>query len=474
MIELALLIDALVVVLCAALLLRFGRLAHSHPGTIYLFFHVYVVTLRLAALYLGAPTLFSTWGRGYEPVTHDEIVRVALMADAALIVMTAAWLRASLMDRRRALALPPPDGNCAASLSLRDILPVVLVTLPIGILALTLFRDLVGVAVFDGASSGAAAESIDLDTWRSTSWPQITVAWAGLSLLALIYWYGFRWWLTVPILLYLLLMGCQGYHRYRVIIPIILLAQIYLDRRRLRWPPLRVSLPLITVALLFFPLKAIGRLAQGGASLDRVASAATAVLQGTYSRDQESGDQQFLDQCALTVSLIDRNGKFYYGGTYLPLLFSPVPRPWWPDKPGLADWLGELSIRRRPMNRLGMVPTLLGELYANFGYLGVLLLPYLVAYWLGRAYFRAYRSSYFSVDRLGYLLLACNLVQVYRDGLISVAIFTVINMMPLAMIVALARLRHSHPRKAIRNAGRKAGLDAAPYRVDERAVAVPE
>jgi hypothetical protein len=474
MIELSLLIDALVVLLCGAVLLRFGRLAHSHPGTIYLFFHVFVVTLRLVALCLGAPTLFSTWRRGYEPVTYDEIMRVALMADAALVLMTLAWLRASAVESRRALTRPLSGEPCTDTLSLRDILPVVLVTLPIGILALTLFRDVLGVAVFGGTSAGAAAASIDLDTWSSSNWVQMTAAWTGLSMLALIYWFGFRWWLMAPILPYLLLMGYQGYHRYRVIIPIILMTQIYLDRRRLRWPSLRVSLLLITAALLFFPLKAIGRLSQVGATTDEIATAVTTVLQGTYSRDRESGDQQLLDQCAATVSSIDRNGKLYYGGTYLPLLTAPIPRPWWPDKPGLADWMGELSTRRRPLKQCGMVPTLLGELYANFGYLGVLLLPYLVAYVLGRAYFRAYRNRYFSVSRLSYLLLACNLVQIYRDGLISVVTFTVINMMPLAMIVALARLRHSHPRSAISNEGRRAGIDAARYHMDEHAVPVPK
>ncbi len=51
-------------------------------------------------------------------------------------------------------------------------------------------------------------------------------------------------------------------------------------------------------------------------------------------------------------------------------------------------------------------------------------MSFLTAYWLARIYFRSYRSSYYSVLRFGYLLIACNLIQVYRDGLMSLFIFT--------------------------------------------------
>jgi len=36
-----------------------------------------------------------------------------------------------------------------------------------------------------------------------------------------------------------------------------------------------------------------------------------------------------------------------------------------------------------------------------------------------------------------YLLVACNLIQVFRDGLISLFVFTLINMLPLVVLVAL-------------------------------------
>ncbi len=102
------------------------------------------------------------------------------------------------------------------------------------------------------------------------------------------------------------------------------------------------------------------------------------------------------------------------------------------------------------MGEMGMVMTFIGEFYINFGHLGVAIMSFLTAYWLARIYFRAYRSSYYSVLRFSYLLIACNLIQVYRDGLMSLFIFTVINMMPLSIIVFLHLVRPLRaPREAM-------------------------
>ena len=53
----------------------------------------------------------------------------------------------------------------------------------------------------------------------------------------------------------------------------------------------------------------------------------------------ENDDQQFLDQFASALTLIDDAGRFYYGGTYLPLITLPIPKQWWPEKPGPADYM---------------------------------------------------------------------------------------------------------------------------------------
>jgi len=425
----ALIIDLAVLTGCTILLLRYARLAHSHPAVIYLFFHVLAVSSRLLAILAGAETLFTKWGMIYEPVTEAELARAAFLADLVLVIMTAAWISASLIDSRKSGQNRPQPESQPVTLSLRHIWTVAVVAFPIGVM---------GVA-FIGRVPGIEMPELDLGEWQESSYLLITTTWAGLALLALIYWYGFRWWLTAPMLVYLFLMSVQGFHRFRAILPLIMLLQIYLDRRQKKWPPMVITTIIIATMLLFYPMKTIGRMAQQGATLTEITHSSQEILSDVLAG--QNGDQTVLDQLASSLTLIDRNGKYYYGSTYLALLTSPIPRQWWPDKPGLADYQNDISMPSRPMSEMGMILTFIGEFYINFGYFGIVGMSFLAAFWLGRIYFRAYRSNYYSIARFAYLLIACNLIQVFRDGLMSLFVFTVVNMMPLSIIVLLHFIR---------------------------------
>src|SRR5262245_44147214 len=131
----ALVVDVALLVICTLLLLRFGRLAHSHPGIVYLIFHTLVVTSRMLAVESGAETLFTVWGGIFEPVTESEIARAALFADLTLVVMTAAWIRASVVDAR--LAAPErAEEEPKQTLSLKHIWSVAAFAFPLGIVGL--------------------------------------------------------------------------------------------------------------------------------------------------------------------------------------------------------------------------------------------------------------------------------------------------------------------------------------------------
>jgi hypothetical protein len=421
----ALLVDFLVFIVCTTILLRYGRLSHSHPGTIYLFFHLYTFTLRLIGLSFGAETMLSQYMLFFEPLREEEIVRAAFLGDLALAVMTFAWVKASRDDIKRVHKHPELLSEARPNLSLKHIWSVGVIAFPLGLFGLWAFTNL----------PGLEGERVELGEWQSSSWFFMTQVWAGLMLVALIYWYGFRWWLMVPMSLYLLLMAYQGFHRFRVIIPAILLIQIYLDRRKMKWPPIYLLGFIFLLMLLFFPLKDIGRMAQQGEDIIQIVDVSKESVNAAFVG--QAPDQVFLDQFACGLTLTDNAGKQYYGTTYLALLTLPIPRQWWPNKPGLADYLHDISVPSRPMNEMNMIVTFLGESYVNFGHVGIIMIPALLAYILGRAFFRAYRSNYFSVMRLAYLLIACNLIQVYRDGLTSIIVFTWVNMMPLMIILAL-------------------------------------
>jgi hypothetical protein len=370
----------------------------------------------------GAPTLFGSYAFFFEPVGEGELVRAALLADLALVIMTAAWIKARVVDKRQ--VNPDRDDTQERTLSPRHIWVVVGLAIPIGIVGFALIGNVPGIE-----------RQIDLGEWQPSSWISITMTWTGLGLLALMYWHGFRWWLTGPMIVYLSLMAIQGYHRFRVFIPALLMLQIYLDRRRKKWPPFVAVIGIVAGILIFFPLKTIGRMTQEGASFNEISQSSSELIKQALAG--QAADQEVLDQLASSLTLIDQAGKFYYGSTYLVLLTSPIPRQWWPDKPGLADYAKDFSTPTRPMGEMGMIMTFIGEFYINFGHVGIVLMSFLTAYWLARVYFRAYRSDYYSVARFAYLLIACNLIQVYRDGLMSIVVYTTVNMMPLTIIVLL-------------------------------------
>ena len=407
--------------ICTALLLRYGRLAHSHPAVCYLFFHSVAVTSRLIAILAGAETLFTSWGVLFERVTEAEIARAVGLADLVLIIMTIAWITANRVDSKRRHL----DNSQSVTLSLHHIWRVVIIAFPVGVIGLAII----------GSVPFIEKPEIDLGEWKESSWLLVTTTWAGLALLALIYWYGFRLWLAIPMGLYIFLMMIQGFHRFRAIIPLFLLLQIYLDRKQKRWPPLVATVPIVVAMLIFYPMKTIGRMAQQGATVGEISQSSSEIITDVMAG--QNGDQTVLDQLACTLTLVDRSDKIYYGTTYLALVTSPIPRQWWPDKPGLADFLKDFSTPSRPMAEMGMIMTFIGDFYINFGYLGIVVMSFFTAYWLAGAYFRAYRSNYFSVFRFAYLMIACNLILVYRDGLMSLFIFTVVNMMPLTVIVIL-------------------------------------
>lgn len=428
----ALLIDIVVIIVCTSLLVGSGRLSLSHPAVIYLGFHILVVTLRLIGLTTGALPLFTLWGPKFEALRLSELRRAAVFADVTLVAMTGGFLRASAIDRKRHPRRPPRIVSAVDSpptLSLRHIQRVVMFTLPIGAVSLLLFARFPQYRATVNVQSGLG----------SSGWVFITTSWLGLSLLALIYWYGFRKTLILPMCAYLAIMMLQGGLRFRFVIPTLLLVMISLDRRGLRWPTKWTSTVLLVTLALFFPLKAIGEQIQRGGSSANIRAAASRSLSEAVRGQND--DQQVFDELASTLTLADRRGVHYYGRIYLGLVTLPIPHQLWPGKPGLADYVKDYSTPARPMFQLGSVTTFIGEAYLNFWYPGILLIPFFLALGLGRLYFTAYRRHYLSVYRFFYLLVACSLVQVYRDGLVSIVFFVVVQMMPLTMILILHRLR---------------------------------
>jgi hypothetical protein len=431
----AVLLDISVWLLCAAALSPFARLSMTHAATTYLAFHGWFISGRAIAILNGATTLFAS--RGATPVSINEVSRAVLLADLALVTMTCAWVlaahRTAQLETKRALLNP-------RMLSVGIIRRVSAVAIPLGCIAMLLWSALPGVPPHRMAGA-----------WAESNWAVIAQTWAGLGLLALIYWDGFKLGLTIPLAAYFALVIYQGNFRFRLLIPLILLAQIYVDRRRRRWPTLAGIALLLSCGLLFFPLKRIGQQLQAGEDSREIWQSTGREIGDAFHGDHP--DEMILDEFASSLTLADQYGKSYWGSTYVGLLTMAIPRQWWPEKPGLADFEAEISTPASPMAASGMVVTMIGEFYLNFSYVGVVVLCFTVAYVSGICFHAVYRRGYFTLARFTYVLIACTFIQVFRDGLISLFVFPIINMMPLAVIVVLHLVqpaaKHTHSPRPI-------------------------
>lgn len=422
------LVDLMTVAACVAAVALSGKTRHSHPAVLYLLFHILVVTGRAVAIQAGAPT-FLSGSPSLQPPDSTEIARAVIYADIALVAATGGWLSTRTRGKSPSGATAGAEDSARMIwriLEHKKLVAVALVAVPIGLATTAAYGFVPG------------SEPARLAT---SSYQTLAITWPGLMLIGLIYRSGFRLHLVVPLIAYLVLLSFQGYGRFRVIIPVLLLVHIYLDRRNRRWPGLRLIAGLLAVLLLFFPLKAIGRGVQSGSDASSLATAVRSSVAEVFSG--QAADQAILDQLALTLSLSDDSGRIYAGRPYLNVITLPIPREWWPGKPGLADHLTELSQSSRPLGEIGAVTTLPGDLYLNFRLPGLALGMYLFARLTGRLHDLAYRRPYESVGRFAYLLLAASFIQVYRDGLISVPLFVFVQMLPLMVVIAL------HARKTL-------------------------
>ncbi len=400
-------LDVFVVV--SVIFLMFRRMTFWHPLTAYLLFHIYSFSYRAFTIYGGAPLLYVGQANA-EPITIEEINRALLWADIALIMFVLASWWAHL--RFEAKAQQPVvrrvmNPNIVRALGF--------VCLPLG----TYFLLAIKTGRLELAEDNAAVSYIQ----AISMWP---VGILGL----LIFTFGFRWYLTLLVAFFLGLVALQGYHRFMLILPLLFLAAYYLQSTRRRWPTLPILVGALVVALVFPRLKYIGQAVQFGDTQEAFTQFTECFALSSKDKETSAGED-FLDQYAGTLSLADSNDRKFWGSTYLAIITLPIPRAWWPKKPGLADHVQEISTSGRNYAQEGRITTYLGESYLNFGYAGFFFIPALMGYLLTAYCLQVAAGPMRRLSRYVYLVVFMALVQTFRDGMLSIFVFTIVHNMPM-------------------------------------------
>ena len=364
------------------------------------------------------------------PPSPEEISRAAGAYDVALVAVTLIWVYLARRERATTYKRCEPSiPRDTVRLSSSHFRVVAASSIAIGLVGLWYLR-------FAGAA--AVAEHIaDLGEWSSSSWVTMTATWALQGFVMLHYIRGFPPTLTSLTAVVFLLTALGNAARYPLVVWFLFCCFIYLSRRGRRWPRLRVTALMALVALLWFPLKTAVASYWTGDDFMTILVKSKTYTEVALGPRGNGGDTTFLDQSAIYMALTDQHGSYFYGRTLVPLLTMPIPRQLWPNKPSLAEFENTISTPDRPVGQFGMVPGIVGEGYANFGYFGIVLFPMIAAYLYAAGYFRAMRHPHQSIQRFAYMICACILILVFRDGLVSMVVFTLVNSMPMTFILYL-------------------------------------
>lgn len=411
-----LMLDVLVVGM--VILVMFRRMSFWHPLTAYLLFHLYSFSYRAFKIYTGSPLMF-TGTPNAEPITVDEINRAMLLADLALLIFAASSLWAHRVFEAKAFQ------------------PKVRVVMNPQIARLVGFLSLpIGAFFFFGLRSGGLEiTSEDI----AAGYAQVISMWPIGALGLLVFVFGFRWYLVILVAFFLGSVALQGFNRFMLILPLLFFTAYYLQSRRRRWPTVPILIGAVVMGLLFPRLKYIGQALKYGDTEDAVSHFTQAFSFKAKDKAEEL-TEEFLDQFAGGLTLTDYNGRYFNGSTYLAIITLPIPRAMWPNKPGLADHLQEISTSGRNYAQQGRILTYLGESYLNFGYAGLFLIPALLGYLLTAYCVSATSGPLQRLPRYVYLVVFMVLIQTFRDGLLSILVFTVVHNMPMLFTVTLHKI----------------------------------
>jgi hypothetical protein len=423
----ALAVDIFLVVASLWCILNASERSIFNPSLWWVALHVYTVTFRLIALSLGSQSM---WYIGIQ--SDMELVHAAIASDISLLAVVAATIFAARRTHRDRVSVS--EDSSWTRLSPRVGQVISLLCLTIGTIALFMF----GYYATAARARGIDVSAINLGQLETSAYP-ITIAAFGIQgALIQCAMRGFNRW-TVSLFLILLFLTAFNLARNSSVLAILMAFMIYQTRRRQHWLRLRWAIGIAILGLMWFVFKPIATGVTQGKNAEEIRADVRNYLE--KSRDESSSiDTQFLDMQATYMAAADQANRRFYGATVLPLLYLPIPRFVWPEKPPVNEAGSELTTASRLISVVGLPATLSGESYINFGWIGCAVIPFLYILGMQMAYRRVRSHDITSAARWIYLIYLMVMIVVFRDGLSLLIIFPLVYYLPLFSWGAISML----------------------------------
>lgn len=425
MLDLAVVLQGMIWLAAAAAFFGRRQATLFHPCTLYLAFHGIVFVLRpLAVHFLNFDLMWNYIGFYPSP---EDLLRALAASSASLVVFLAACLRAG----KAAIVMPPSAGRRFREQEIRGLL------ITAGLLA-----PLIAYSIYETAS-GIKKERVGSIYILSGAGGYIVESQQmALPLIASIIWvYRFRLWTFSLALFYVAYRVWFGWARWTIIVFVLLLVLLFCWQRRRLWLPVWMLLLFLPVFILFNALghsRSLFKMILKGAPLVKESTAECRTFSELLKRTLDTVDFANLDELTYVMAVVPaRTGTYTYGVQYLALFTEPIPRHLWRDKPVGAP-LGFFNLNAYG-NFFGLVVGLPGDGWLSGGWLGMCLTMAAAGWVVGRAHRWLWQNRENQFRVLIYMTGLAALIQLYRDGGISVLKFLLFLWLPVVVWAVITR-----------------------------------
>jgi hypothetical protein len=450
-IKIALTIDVLLLISSQWCILQVSPRSIFNPSLWWVALHAYSVTFRLVTLNLGVQSISALGVR-----SDTEFVNAAIASDISLISVVAATIFFAQRSLRERATNHPNSVPVQLNPHLGQIISILCLT--IGTYALL---------VVAGAGSAVRVRGIDINainigSLEQSSYPYMISGFAVQGVLIQLAMRGFNRW-RIALLVLLLVPTSLYLARTFFVLVTVMAFLIYQTQRNKTKLTAKWALGTLLLGLVWFVYKPIEGAINEGLGAEQAIANARDYFSGSLG-ETPSIDSQFFDMQATFMGAADETGRRFYGATVLPLMYLPIPRFIWPDKPRVNEYAWELTSSLRPIAVVGMVPLLSGEAYLNFGWIGCAVIPFIYILGIQTFYVRTKTYGIISPARFMYVVFLVSMLQVYRDGISALILYPFTWYLPLAAWAIISWLLGPHWLYG-RHFNRDLGADAASNRV---------
>jgi oligosaccharide repeat unit polymerase len=338
---------ALVLLMPIVLRLRKGRFELFEPIVVFSLVYAVFFVLPPIADFFNAPTYID------DPKFIEMITLVFVGAFAFYVGY---WVHSCKSLARKLPGFSPYwDG--------RHLSMLILVYSIIGVVCLGLLADSVGGALYFVTHLGERSDLLSGKTyliWGMELIPAAFLVWAAFSF-AIRKWTLLFWVYGIGAVCLLFAFGVRV--RLLPILMVLIVLYHYLVRRI---KPIALFV-LMTIGILIFVYIPSQRTNVYVLNVDAFTS-----LDKFYSIMFEARNINLYRDLLIVLNGVPSERPYLYGATYAAFLVMPIPRVLWPAKPvGMGVIYPAVFLPELAQNNISVGPTCLGELYWNFGWLGI-------------------------------------------------------------------------------------------------------